>query len=119
MKNQTLKKKLDKAIQLARPDGYCEVCGERAEVLHHFIQKSKSEALRYEPKNLIHLCNSCHYKHHTLGDPTIAIAIKDKRGAEWYKWILENRRKIVKQNKAYFEGLEKLLNDLSIDSYCN
>lgn len=107
MKNATLKRKLDAKMQKERPDGYCEVCFMPAEVYHHFVQKSQSEYLRFNKKNLIPLCNSCHYKHHR-GDPAIVASIIKKRGQKWYNWIKEHRRIEVKQDKAYFEKLQAL-----------
>lgn len=91
----------------------CLVCGGMNEVGHHFITKSLSSFLRYEFKNLIPLCHSCHFKHHIKSDPNISATIIEKRGQDWYRWIEENRRKEIKTGIFYFkakhEELLKLL----------
>ena len=85
--------KADKALQ----DFYqvlglkCEVCGEPANLVHHFIEKSQSTNLRFCGKNLVPLCTSCHCKHHLRGDPAIHATILFKRGKKWYNWIQKNR----------------------------
>jgi len=93
-KSKYLIDKADKALQ----DYYralhlkCEVCGARAEVMHHFIEKSKSNYLRYVDINLIPLCRRCHFRHHTCGDTTIHAKIILKRGQEWLQELLRLAR---------------------------
>ncbi len=108
MQNSAIKKKLDKAIQQARTGKICLVCGNPAIVRHHFIQKKQSEYLRYNEKNLIDLCGSCHLGIHSRGDPAITDTIIRKKGRAWFNWIEKSRRIFVKQDKNYFEKLKKL-----------
>jgi hypothetical protein len=62
----------------------CLVCGDGADVMHHFILKSHSNNLRFDKLNLIPLCNSCHYKHHRCGDSTIHGIIQSVKGELWF-----------------------------------
>ena len=93
-KSKYLIDKADKVLQ----DYYralnlrCEVCGARAELVHHFIEKSKSNYLRFVDINLIPLCKRCHFKHHNCGDATIHAKIILKRGQEWLKELLRLAR---------------------------
>jgi len=76
----------------------CEVCNCNAQQLHHFFSKSIYGHLRYEPQNLISLCNSCHFKLHHHGDPTIQEDIIEKRGRKWYE---ELKQKALNPPKNY------------------
>ena len=87
---QKLTHKLDKAIQdyYRRNIMGCESCGKRAEVMHHHHPKSRSNYLRFDPDNLIYLCNSCHFKLHK-GDPTIAYNYRQMHLPDWEKELTE------------------------------
>lgn len=85
----------------------CLVCGGPAQVMHHFIPKSRSNYLRYEPKNLIPLCHSCHCLHHTSGDPAVEATILKKKGWLWFEDLQEHRRIICKFTREYLEGVIK------------
>jgi len=106
----TLKREIEKTDRLLQ-DFYrtkrldCEVCGKGANLVHHFIEKSKSSYLRYEPKNLIPLCFRCHSRHHLSGDPQVIITIVEKQGKRWWNW-LQKKRGIKK--KWTLEELKKL-----------
>ena len=82
----------------------CMVCGGKNEVGHHFITKSLSSFLRYDFKNLIPLCFSCHFKHHIMSDPSISATLIEKNGQEWYLWIEKNRRNPIKTGVSYFKA---------------
>ena len=104
-----LHKKLDKQIQEQRTEKECLVCGKPAQVYHHYIPKSQSTYLRYEKKNLILLCVSCHFKIHKVGDPEIIRIIQKEMGEVWCDWIQEHRNILVKRNKAYLNKLKERL----------
>jgi 5-methylcytosine-specific restriction endonuclease McrA len=70
----------------------CEVCGAPADLMHHFIEKSRSNYLRFNEINLVPLCKKCHFKHHNTGDTTIHAIIIQKRGQKWLKKIIELSR---------------------------
>lgn len=99
----TLEKKADKLLQLKyvplNPE--CLVCGKPTAEMHHFINKSRSNNLRYDKKNLVPLCKGCHIKHHLSGDPTIVVTIINKMGQEWYDDLQKRRHIIRKHNKGY------------------
>jgi 5-methylcytosine-specific restriction endonuclease McrA len=102
---RTLLLKADRALQ----DYYrtkklpCEVCGKQSNIVHHFIEKSRSAALRFSDENLAPLCNGCHFRHHRVGDPDIAATIVLKRGAAWYKRLQLLRRATISLNKTFLE----------------
>lgn len=82
-----LKRKADRQLQdffrEKYPNQKCLVCGKRAELQHHFIEKSLSAGLRFELNNLIPLCHSCHFRHHQVGDSQIVAVILRKKGQKW------------------------------------
>ena len=71
----------------------CLVCGARSDIVHHFVEKSQSAGLRYEPLNLVPLCRSCHARHHLAGDPEIVGTIIKKKGQAWYNKLIKLRIK--------------------------
>lgn len=91
---------------------YCEACGQKNEVGHHYVPKSQSSFLRYSFRNLIPLCHSCHFRHHK-GDPVVAAKILLKRGEEWQNWIESVRRTIIKTGIPYYRQVYKQLENLN------
>lgn len=88
----------------------CEGCGRDTEVAHHWIEKSRSLNLRYDFRNLVALCHSCHAKIHNrfgnsvVGGLNVAMVIIKKRGEEWKETMDSEGRKEVRGNVAYFES---------------
>ena len=70
------------------PDKKCESCGVPFELMHHFIEKSRSTYLRYANENLIFLCHRCHSLHHQFHDQSIMGRVVANRGVEWLNYIL-------------------------------
>jgi len=103
----TLKRKADRLFQLKlieeKPDS--AVSGQATEVIHHFINKSKSNNLRYDWHNGVPLTCKEHNQHHLSGDPAIVIAIKEHYGDEWFADLQARRRIIRKFNKGYLRGV--------------
>jgi 5-methylcytosine-specific restriction endonuclease McrA len=89
----------------------CEVCGKQSDVVHHFIEKSRSSALRFAEGNLIPLCNGCHFRHHRVGDPDITATIVLKRGQDWYRRLQILRRANVSLSKSFIETQLARFND--------
>ncbi len=87
--------KADRALQdwyrRECPDKKCEICGAPFQLLHHHILKSKSNHLRFNEKNLIFICSSCHFKLHH-GYPNLSAVYASKRGKEWVDWIEKEAR---------------------------
>lgn len=92
----------------------CEVCGGPNEVGHHYHTKSNSSFLRYDWRNFIPLCHSCHFKHHNKSDPAIHNTINMKRGPQWVQDLEGDRRKAsdmtVGRLKALYEEFKELIN---------
>ena len=114
-----LKSKADRQLQdwhrNKYPNQKCEgECGRHFDVMHHFIEKSRSSRLRYEEINLVFLCHHCHSLHHRFGDSTIHAKIVLKRGAEWFGKIETLRREYLDINNRKF--LEGILVRYAIDS---
>lgn len=101
-----LRDKADRLLQLryVKLNPICYVCGKPTQVMHHYVYKSHSNNLRYDPDNLISLCNSCHFKHHWVGDSRIVATILRKKGFEWERNLNIKRYIIIKLNKEYLLG---------------
>ena len=108
-----LRAKCDKALQEEgkRRFKVCEVCGKPINCLHHFFPKSISSRLRYEWDNLIPICVSCHFKHHSTFNPTIHAEVIKKRGIEWYDDLEKLKWEIIKTNVAYYEEQLQKIDD--------
>lgn len=93
----------------------CESCGHATEVGHHWIEKSRSSFLRYDMRNLISLCNSCHAKIHNrfgnsvVGGLDVAEIIIRKRGREWKEQLDIDQPKYIKVDRPFYtETLARL-----------
>lgn len=110
-KSKILLDKADRCVQdwfrKHYPKQKCESCGIRTfYCVHHFIEKSKSNNLRYNLLNLIFICRHCHSLHHSFGDATIHAKIQNKKGNEWWQKL----QKEYKKKRASFTIKE--LNDI-------
>lgn len=103
----SLKIKADRTQQdyFRRIKEKCELCYNPYQVAHHFIHKSSSNYLRYDEKNLIFVCNSCHSKFHSFPDPMIAIRVERLRGQDWVKYIEEHRHLFKNDNRAELQEI--------------
>ena len=110
-----LRNKCDALIQQIglKNNKKCLVCGKKAEVMHHFILKSLSNALRYDWFNLIPLCNSCHFKNHK-GDFEIAAIITQKKGKDWLNYLRKKRRDYIQTNLKYYQSIFLKLSQIKI-----
>ena len=86
--------------------GNCEVCGMANEVLHHYHTKANSSFLRYDWRNGIKLCNSCHFKHHKRFDVNIHNTVNRKRGQIWIDELEKVRRNYIKLDRPYYENIK-------------
>ena len=116
MKNKlkALKNKADRLLQqvYVPKNPVCLVCGGVTSEMHHYVQKSLSSNLRYDPDNLIPLCRACHAKHHLAGDPYIVETICRVRGEAWADRIQEKRHLPAKINISFLENKIKELENL-------
>lgn len=83
----------------------CEVCGKKMNCLHHFFPKSVSARLRYEWDNMIPICNSCHFVHHTQFNPHIHATVLKKRGFDWYDKLHRLSKKKITKNRDYYNNI--------------
>lgn len=112
MKNEItkLQNKADKLLTpgIKKLNPKCEVCNQPTEVAHHWIEKSRSLNLRYDKRNLIPLCHSCHAKIHNrfgnsvVGGLNVAEKIIQKRGKRWRNQMDKDGRKIVKKTTDFY-----------------
>jgi hypothetical protein len=98
----------------------CEACNQQTQVAHHFIEKSRSNYLRYDiENNLIALCNPCHAKIHNrfgasvVGTLDVTDILRNKRGEEWYNNLRLSAQKTIKKDiiwyRANYERLVKYI----------
>lgn len=104
---KTLRNKADKLLQQWGRKEYsgCFVCNSPEFCLHHVITKSSSAALRYDPANLLPLCN----KHHCLihKQPALITAqITVRLGKKWVDYLSKNKfNPNLKTNKGYYQAI--------------
>lgn len=111
-----LEKTADKLLQMAQVPQFpnCIVCGGTTNCMHHVVYKSQSNALRYNPINLVPLCSKCHTRLHFSGDPAILGTIIKVKGVEWFDELQSLRHETVKETK---ERLENIIEELSVIVY--
>ena len=85
----------------------CEVCGKPYNVMHHFVEKHLSAALRFYHPNLVRLCNSCHARHHLGGDASIHATVMKTRGIAWWNGLAKKRRTDVQLTIPFLEEIQK------------
>ena len=85
------------------PNEKCESCGAKFELIHHFIEKSRSSLLRFNSINLIFLCHKCHALHHRFGDTTVMARVILKRGQEWFTEIERLKRISIQLLRGFIE----------------
>lgn len=117
-KSSILQKECDRLLQLVNKATHseCEACGGPNQVGHHWIEKSRSNFLRYDlERNIIPLCNSCHSKIHNIfgnnimGGLNVAEAIIEKRGRAWKETLERERAKTIKTDVAHYESVRSEL----------
>lgn len=110
-------KKCDALLQslIRAKFAFCEACGAKCQVGHHWIEKSRSSYLRYNLANIVPLCNSCHSKIHNIfgnsivGGLNVAEIIIKKRGRAWKNRMEKLQPTYQKVDVLWLEGVEKRL----------
>jgi hypothetical protein len=87
----------------------CLLCASDCQVGHHFFAKSISSFLRYDFRNIIPLCNGCHWRIHASGDPSYEQRIIDIKGRDWYDELDKIRRNPIQTNVKYYKDTEERL----------
>lgn len=92
---------------------YCEICLIKlAYCVHHYIEKSLSNRLRYEVKNGVKVCVGCHNSIHSTSDPALFRKLDKAVGEENIKWLEKIRREPVKINLEFYKNALKELKNL-------
>lgn len=101
---KTLRNKTDKLLTpwICGKQKRCLLCPNTCQVAHHHVHKSSSSRLRYEEKNLINLCSSCHFKLHQ-NESYWASKIIEIKGVEWFKELDKLKHEIVKTDRYFYE----------------
>lgn len=79
----------------------CALTGAPTEVAHHFVKKSKSNALRYYIPNLIPLTHAAHQALHANESYYSGLIIQ-QRGLAWFEDIEREKRKTMKCDVHYY-----------------
>lgn len=94
--------------------GECEVCGTNGMVTeHHKVKRSQQPALIKCKKNIINLCNGCHYKIHH-GTDGHALDIKLQLEFQNYLELIFDKQYFTREEVK--ESLE--INSKATDSLC-
>ena len=108
--------KADKKLQEIGREMYdsCLVCGKEYSCLHHFYPKSQTIFLRYNIKNMIPICQGCHFSHHN-GNPEIHARVIEIKGDDWYNELkaLRNTNRYVSGGYKYFENMYNKLSKIN------
>jgi hypothetical protein len=96
-------------IKILKPKS--AVSGEPTEVIHHWVNKARSNNLRYDAANGVPLTNAEHACHHLSGDSKIAAAILKHYGFGWDDDLQLRRRITLKLNKEYLQNIIITLKD--------
>lgn len=104
---EKLRRKADRLYQIKHilENPICLVCGSQTTVIHHYVNKARSNHLRYSKENAIPLCNECHCAHHKSGDPRIVATIIDRKGIDWHNELQKERKTICKLTERYLIGI--------------
>lgn len=109
-----LKHKADKLFQEVGKKKFPRsiISGKPTEVIHHFIYKSASNAVRYDWDNAIPLTNKEHRQiHENKNQGSIALEVVAKKGEEWQKRLLEKSKVMVKLTESYLTEVIKELEE--------
>lgn len=107
--------KADKALQkyIVARHPQCEACGGPVSCSHHWIEKSRSNRLRYDEENQVPLCRRCHFFIHNragklvLNNVVRSHDIQDviikKRGRKWKNKMDRVGREVIKADLAFYQ----------------
>ena len=112
---KAIKKKLDvlwSQIVRKRNNGNCEVCGNPGQNSHHVISR-RNLNLRWDLKNGINLCISCHMFGRNSAHQNSLFFMEYFKSIreEDYNYLKENQHVIVSFKMADYEAIEKELKE--------
>ena len=86
----------------------CLLCGKPTQVAHHHFKKERSLTLRYNFKNLIPLCNGCHFSM-KWEEGIMSCRIMLIKGRSWFIKLNEaNKIKIKPDYEEIYQTLIKI-----------
>lgn len=122
---KVLQKKCDQLMQQIYTKKYpkCDICGKPTFCMHHFVEKSRSNRLRYEEENLIPLCKICHmYVHNRSGQwglnnigrsyDCVDMIIQKRGGKVWKDKMEALGRQTIKTDVIYYQRMLNYLSEL-------
>jgi len=116
MKKKSKKKELkDKCVALAtkkmlKKHRHCLLCPKLASTCHHFIRQSQSNFLRCDERNLIPICQKCHYLWHHGGKAEImTLVIQQRFGDKWRDGLIRDRNIKIKDTVGYWKSVYESL----------
>ena len=98
-----LRKKADKLfyfLVMLENNGLCEICNKPATTAHHIIPKSQSSLLRYDKRNGVSICKSCHFSIHVKTDPQIIHKIFKIKGDTLIKELFDIKNQLNLKTKG-------------------
>lgn len=106
-----MNKQLDRLFQELSQGKRCEYCGRPAECIHHLIEKSRSEYLRYDVKNACPVCIECHNKIHAGKiKPFISDYLRMYENTSLKSWLLERGITLKEYEQEKIKELKGILN---------
>lgn len=115
MKKTSKQKLKEECIKLAtqkklQEHPRCTFCNQPASTCHHLIRQSRSNYLRCDPRNLIPICQKCHYTFHNGGYAELmTLQLVKIYGSEWHNGLLRDGRKTIKDNIGYWMKMKEKL----------
>lgn len=112
---KTIEKELDRLVQMLHLGQRCRICGCNAEATHHIVGRA-NPLLRYNPANLMPVCNFCHRRIHDNG--LDAFEYMDERKATYLKKAKNKSYKDVltfdlrMSEEEYFKRCKEILTEL-------
>lgn len=85
----------------------CEICGEENVSPHHIVHR-RNKTLRWDLRNRIFLCNSCHIEF-AHGSPTEFKRWFEENRKEDYKYLMDRKNLISKWTE---EEMKKIIENL-------
>jgi len=96
-------------ILLNRANNRCEICGQEANQVHHYIKKSQSNILKYDLDNGIPLCVKHHFLIHYGQEAELNAEIVKNRGFKWHNKLIIKKKIITKNSITWYqENIERL-----------
>lgn len=88
----------------------CLLCGRKTQVAHHHFKKERCLTLRYNFKNLIPLCNKCHFLM-KWEEGIMSCKVMLIKGVDWFTDLEQEKKIKVKPDYIKIYGLLKTLSE--------